>query len=120
MTTTQTTIRAVDIRSWGDFKLWWDKRIAVRVKGVVYTLFVTFILVIGGQYQISHVNAANLDRICDTREANREDLRKALYAIVDISDLFPEEEIAQAYQSSRTLIIDTLIDPADDREGCNS
>lgn len=111
-------IHFVNIRSWNEFKEWWNKRIPLRVKGIAYTLFISAILVLGGQYQIANVNAANLDRICETRAAGREDLRDALYAIVDLRDLFPDSQEVQAYTDSRTKIIDALIDPSEDKEGC--
>ena len=118
--TTTPKPRAVDIRSWSDFKEWWNKKLALRVKGIAYTLFVTSLIVLGGQFQISSVNAANIDAICETRAAGREDLRQALYAIVDLSTLFPDSEGAEAYTESRIVIIDTLIDPDKDKEGCSA
>ena len=112
------TMRFFDVRSWSDFKEWWNKRIPLRVKGIAYTLFVSAFIVLGGQFQIANVNAANLDRICETRAAGRADLRDALYAIVDLKDVFPDSRELQAYTDSRTKIIDALIDPSEDREGC--
>lgn len=121
LTTTQSSIRFIDIHSWSDLRAWWNKKIALRIKGIVYTMFVTGILIVGGQYQIAHANQVNLDRVCETRATGREDLRKVLYSIVDLSNLFPDGEPtdgAKAYTESRVLIIDTLIDPDDDREYC--
>lgn len=113
-------MRFIDIRSWKTFKEWWNKRVPLRVKGIAYTLFVSAIIILGGQYQIAHVNAANLNAVCETRADGREDLREALYAIVDLNDVFPDSEAIDTYTSTRTKIIDALIDPEEDREGCSA
>ncbi len=99
------------VRSVEDLRGWWHTVVDVKVKAIVLTGIIATFVVVGFQYQVNALTNDRLNATCDVRIETRKDLREVLGAIVDLSDLFPDNEKAEAYTESRLRTIDELYAP---------
>ncbi len=91
---------------WRRFRLWMEKVIDVKVKAVLLTGALATFTVVAFQYQVSSLSKDRFESVCDTRVLAREDLRAVLLYVVDLSDMFPDDHIAEEYTASRVSYIE--------------
>lgn len=100
------------------FRRWWDREVKVRVKALVYTAAVLVFLVVGNQVQNYQLNSQRIqdisdrqDQVCQTRITTRNDLRSVLLHVVDLSDVLPGNNDAEAYTQNRIDYINLKYPP---------
>lgn len=91
---------------WRRFRLWTEKVIDVKVKAILLTGVLATFTVVAFQYQVSALSAERFASVCDAKIQAREDLRSILFYVVDLSDVFPDEPLADRYTESRVDYIE--------------
>lgn len=97
MTTSDASKRSL----WRRVRDWMEKVIDVKVKAVLLTGFLATFTVVAFQYQVSAINADRFADGCEAKVNARDDLRDVLFHVVDLSDVLPGSEAAQAFTLNR-------------------
>lgn len=95
----------------------WERIIVTKMKHLAYVGLLLGILITAFQYQVSALNAARFDDICENRIQSRADYRVVLSDLVDLSQLLPDSQLAQDYTRTRLETIDRRL-PALTEQDC--
>lgn len=90
---------------------WWNQEILVQVKHMFTAIAFVLFTLTGFWYQDTHTDRAQ----CLTRVQIRGDLRSVLFKIIDLSDVLPGDQGAEAYRLNRTNFINEKYPALDER-----
>lgn len=102
--------------TWGRWKLFWNKNFHIRVKHMAYCVFVLTVGILANQHQLDALQDARFRTVCEARIESRGDLIQTLDYIVDLSDVFPDNEAAEAYTKSRDRYIEDRLAPITEKD----